>query len=657
MWQSPFPFTVDEGRLPEKNWLRYQKQARAILDCEELTRGMAGSKLPPWKWMRMTMQLRLTPGFGEMLSRSAADHGIKLTASFRPFEPALTKYYEVPTFDENGDWLWGFLPAAVPTVNYQPQHVCFANFRTILKKMGREKEAKLASIEFTHVSNAEELANRFAQGKSGLRIVASHFPPIAAESFVLVRDANGDFTLKRYREIAEQAEGRQIELSDFEVSVHDKVVRISKLQVPDGYRFLIVSRKGESTEMIQADVGHPIIAQSLAGNRLGRINIYRVFDPSDSNASLTRIAGITSGGSYRTTFQAIVNSIDQLGVKPVPQRLARLSFVVDLGANWSVEMLDFERDAARRIAITQLKTVLAHSAFDEIFINTRSHCQLAGTMADDSNGDGGPEPLENYRLKRIPYRHLGIDLAFAPISLASNPRMIALASKVDSVEQITAWQDNEWLGSCQSPSSPFAWRYERNRAVANGVRQLLVDLGREFPGVRIRAVIPPGENAPHAVQQGLVKLPKPDGGFYGRDYYRHIRSSLNHIPAIGEGMAMVDLRGLSVEPVFLGIRYAPDAAPLKLYLRENFRDMAGNRGSTFRGPRSFFYEAQETLRAKNKDAMRIKREEIIRHLLSHQDEIREVILYEAADWTYFLPLSDPNQCGHDYLDADDPAGN
>ncbi len=651
VWQSPFPFSVDPRRLPAEDWSRYQKQAHAILNSEELTRGLAGRKLPPWKWMRMTMRLRMMPEFGAMLSRSAMDHGIRLTASFRPFEPALTKYYEVPAFDEHGSWLWGFLPAAWPAVNYRPQDMCFANFRTLLKKMGRAPEAEPESIEFTHVGNAKKMADRLAHGDSGLRIVASQFPPIAADSFVLVRHAKGDFALRRYREIADQAEARQVELSGFEVSARGDVVRISKLRVPQGYRFLILSRGSESAEMIQAAMGHPIVVRSRAGNRLGRVNVYRVLDPSDPAAALTRIAGITPGGSYRTTFQAITNGIDRLGAKPAPERLARLSFVVDLGADWSVEMLDFERVGARRMAIAQLKTMLAHPAFDEIFINTRSHCQLAATMADDFYGDGGIEPMENYRLKRIPYRHLGIDLAFAPISLASNPRIVALASKAKTVEQITHWQDNEWIGPCQSPSSPFAWRYERNRAVASGVRKLLVDLEREFPGVRIRAVIPPSEGVIRAVQRGLDQMPKPGGGVYGRVYLKAIRSSLNHIPGIGEGMAMVDLTGLSVEPVFLGIRYAPDPGPLDLYLRECFRDLAKNRGSNFRGPRSFFYEAHETLRGKNKDAMRKKREAIILKLLSHQDEIKEVILYEAAAWTDSLPLSDPYLCGHGYLDV------
>ena len=54
------------------------------------------------------------------------------------------------------------------------------------------------------------------------------------------------------------------------------------------------------------------------------------------------------------------------------------------------------------------------------------------------------------------------------------------------------------------------------------------------------------------------------------------------------------------------------------------------------------------MRGRDRAAKDRKREAIIRKLLSHDDEIGEVILYEAADWTYHLPLSDP----HAYLDLD-----
>ena len=107
---------------------------------------------------------------------------------------------------------------------------------------------------------------------------------------------------------------------------------------------------------------------------------------------------------------------------------------------------------------------------------------------------------------------------------------------------------------------------------------------------------------------------------------------------------MVDLRGLSVEPVFLGVRYAPAPGPLNAFVDRYVADLDANRGSSYRGPKSFFYEAQETLRAADKEAKRLRREEIICELLD-RPQINEILLYEAADWTYYLPLS-----GHNYLD-------
>ncbi|MFP6770568.1 MAG: hypothetical protein VB859_20510 [Planctomycetaceae bacterium] len=50
--------------------------------------------------------------------------------------------------------------------------------------------------------------------------------------------------------------------------------------------------------------------------------------------------------------------------------------------------------------------------------------------------------------------------------------------------------------------------------------------------------------------------------------------------------------------------------------------------------------------AADRKQARQKRESIIRRLLAHGDDIREVIFYESADWTYRVPITDP----HGYLD-------
>jgi hypothetical protein len=195
--------------------------------------------------------------------------------------------------------------------------------------------------------------------------------------------------------------------------------------------------------------------------------------------------------------------------------------------------------------------------------------------------------------------------------------------------------------------SPFLWRLARNHAVADGVTQLLRDLEREFPGTRIRAVIPPRAAAVRRLQAALDQLPAPSGGFYGRDYYQQLWCSNNHVPTIGEGMAMVDLTGTGIEPVFLGSGgYLPDDGPFQLFLDEQIRDLSDNRGSTFRGPRSYFFEAQFTLRAPNPQEARRHRERMICEMLGRRDDIGEVLLYEATDWLHSLPLDDPDSCSH-----------
>lgn len=56
----------------------------------------------------------------------------------------------------------------------------------------------------------------------------------------------------------------------------------------------------------------------------------------------------------------------------------------------------------------------------------------------------------------------------------------------------------------------------------------------------------------------------------------------------------------------------------------------------------FFFAAQESLRQSDQESARRRRREIMCEVLSHPNEANEIILYEAADWLYFLPLSDPD---------------
>ena len=642
VWQSAFPLIADPANYGERDWSRFESQARAILDCRELSDSMRETPaLKSYQWLSMLMRLRLSRDFDRWFTQSAAEHRIKLTASYRPFEAALTKYYEVPAFDQEGNWLWGFLPGATPVVNYRAADIGFAHYRQILRQMGKVDEAELASVEIGGLADPHAIAERLNEGEGDVALWASLIPPLDETSFVLLREDEDRFTLTPYATVRERVEARRIRLEDVTARVAEGRLIIDGLQVPDRYRYIILRSASDAGDEIEMPVIPDVTLRARAGNRLGRGNVWCALAGDSDDARATRVAGIPRGGLYHTEFQAIEQSIDHFrktGAKI--WRLGDGSLVIDRGDLWTVEMMDFTRPAARDFVVRELKTILAYDAFDEILINTRSHTQLSASTGD---GVDGVKPIAHYRLAGKNYFHYGIDRAFAPLAVADEPDLRSLP-----VEDITTWQAGEWQGPCQTEDTPFAWRYRRNRAVAAGVRELLVDLQRRFPGTRIRAVIPQSESVIRGTEEALANMAKPDGGVYGREYFRHVWGSLNYIPAIGEGMAMVDLSGLSVEPVFLGIRFAPDPGPLNAFVDRYIDDLADNRGSTYQGPKSFFYEAQETLRAGYKDK-RPRREEIICDLLK-RDAINEVLLYEAADWTYYLPLSDRRLSSHGFLD-------
>lgn len=642
VWPSAFPVIADPQNYEAEHWTRFSQQAQAILDCEELSNSMRKTaSLKSYEWQRMLMRARMDPEFDRMFTTSAKQHGIRLTVSFRPFEAALTKYYEVPAFDTDGTWLWGFLPGATPTVNYRSGEVSFAHYREILRHLGKADEATLQSVEIGGLTDSEPLAARLQDGHSDFELVASPVPPLDEHSFVLHRQVDGSFGLVRYGTIREQVEAQWVRLKARFRFKDDRLV-IDEFKVPESHRYLLLRSRSEVGDRLELPVVPDVTLRAAAGNPLGRCNIFCSRNGDSPEARSTRVAGITPDGLFRTEFQAIESSIDLFRkAKAKNWRLGDGTLVIDRCDRWSVEMTDFNRPAAREAVIREMTTILKYDAFDEIMINTRSHTQLSASTGD---GPDGIRPMAYYRTRGVNYYHYGIDRAFAPLSTADNEHI-----RSAPIEQITTWQQGEWQGPCQSANSPYIWRYQRNRAIANGVRALLVDLEREFPGTRIRAVIPESEAVIKGTQNDLADMARPEGGVYGRDYYRHIRGSLNHIPAIGEGMAMVDLSGLSVEPVFLGIRFAPDAGPLNAFVNRCTSDLADNRGSSYRGPRSFFYEAQETLRGKNFDLKRPRREEIICELLRRK-EIEEVLLYEAADWTYNLPLSDRNLYSYSFLD-------
>jgi hypothetical protein len=660
VWAGPFSYFTDPSDHDPEDWKLYEAQARAVVrGFESKFEGvpepttldaqlsLPQGKLANYTWIARLLLARLEPQLAKDFTDSAKDHGIALTASFRPFEIAVSKFYEIPAFDESGKFLWNFLPMAVPRANYHADEVAFAHYRTILRAAGREDAAELASVELNTNGNGEEIARAFTSGNSPLLIEASKCLPVDPNSYVLAKNEAGQFCLQQYRKIADRASKQRIVLKDIRVEALDSdTIRISNLSVPSDYRYLVIRNPAESEVALTSS---KVSMKSKAGTSLGRANWYWALSDKVDSTHSTLVAGITEDGEYRTVFNATENSIGLLSGSPPAVKFSQASLVIDLGAPWNYEMLDYEQPAARKLAITQLKRLLSYPAYDEIFINTRTHTQLSGCMGD---GADGIRPQREYIANDERYFHLGVDRAYAPRSLAENPLVQELAVDQEGIDRITEWQAGEWQGPCESDDSPYPWRLERKRATANGIRMLLQDIEREFPGRRVRVVVPPTDSTVEAVRTDLARLPKDSSGAYGSDYYGHIWSSINHIPAVGESLSITDFSGLSVEPVFLGIRFTPDKAPLQCYLEHVFVDMAKNRGSNFHGPRSFFYEAQETLRGTAEDLARLRkqREEIICELLSHPDEVNEVLLYEAVDWAYGLPMSDPDLCGHNFLD-------
>ena len=658
VWQSPFPYMCDPQEFVAEDWQRYESQARAIANNEELVKAMeTSSGQQAWQWLREILVLRLRPEFGPMFTDSAKQHGIALTASFRPFEHALTKYYEVPAFDAQGEYLWGFLPLASPVVNYRPDQVGFSHFREVLARMGKREAAQLETVELPEVELATQLVERFQAGRRDIKIMATEFPPLDSSSWVLMRGADMEFQLRKFRDVHEIVDAQRHQLTDYKlVPGPANALRITNIKVPADCRFLVISAASEFGKSLQLSADAGLTLRATAGNRIGRgANIYWALDESDPAGRSTRVGAILADGGFRAEFQATENSINAL-VKTNADKLVmgNHQLVIDLGRRWEVEMVDFNRQAARDYAVKQLRTLLSYKAFDEILINTRTHTDLPASFGD---GIGGIKTVFDFRkagqqrgghrMGPSTFLLLGIDGAYAPIRVADQQQLRELASDPNSVEQITASQPGEWVGACQSAETPFQWRFRRNEAVAQGVRRLLMDLEQTFPKTRIRAVIPQRAIVDEAMKRGLAQMKKPDGGLYGTDFYRHVWSTNNFTYRTCDGMAMLDLSGMRVEPVFLGIRYIPEDGPLKLFVDQCIVDMRDNHGSSFRGPRSFFYEAQETLYGGNREQAGARREAIIRRLLTNHKDIREVLLYEAADWTSHLPLDNP----HDYLDT------
>jgi len=651
VWLSPFPYITDSADFAPSDWERYEGQARAVLSSPELAAGIRGrTGFSAWGWLCQLMALRLMPDLGTTISDSATAHGIQLTASFRPFEAALTKYYVVPVFDDAGRFLWNFHPLCSPDVNYHADQTGFAHYRELLLMMGQTEAATVSTITFHGVENSDNVAAHINRGDSPIRIRAAGFPPLAAESFVLVRQGDASFELRRWHSIRKKALEHLPEIvlgscaadgSDLHVHTNDKHANSD---------YLWISERSRESEGLTLKADAPLTLSTASGVRSGGANVWFAWDEQPDSRESTRVSGIPPDGHYHAEFQATEASTTRIqrGLELVP--LTGCTLVVSRGPGWSVEMLDFNQPDARAVALNQLNRLMRLPAFDGIVINTRSHTQLAGSLGDDGKNIRTLAEFARRGVRGV--RQIGIDKSYLPRTAIQHPLIRKLVRQPDDLERLATVQPGAWRSvTCQRPD-PYLRRYVRNQLVARGIRHLLQDIEAAFPNERVQIVIPPKESTVDVIQSELNHMASVHDKPEWRDFYRRLWPSNNHMPSIGEGMAMMDLSGLRAEPIFFGTgSWRQEPETLSLYVRSLISDMQGNRGSSYRGPRSYFFEIQSSLRAADKAAARSNREMVMRQLLQDPEMINDIILYESADWLYFLPLSDSDLSGHAFLDG------
>ncbi len=479
-------------------------------------------------------------------------------------------------------------------------------------------------------------------------IKISQFPPFDPNAYVLVKLSNEKYKLVRYHHIQEKTLSKKITIpcTKFEPEKNNNI-RLLNLNIPVEYRFIQISSHSSSEDSISLSTDAPVRIIAKAGNPLGKFNNYWVIADQKKDTYGTRVGPLFQTGTLRSQFDTTRKSENYFLTQPETISLNENILVIDRGDAYTDEMINLQNAETRKIAIKQIRDILSYPAFDEILINTRSQTQLAGSWGDRKLG---VRPTLEYRRKKVKgYRQLGLDYGYGPASIGRNQDLVqAIKNNPKAIRELTHHVSMEWESTCQSPTRPYHWRYMRNKAIAKGLRLFFEDLRKEFPETRIRAVLPPSATVEKNVKEAISKMKKEKGQNYDPDYFRYLCSYLNYIPAIGEGMTMVDLNGLNIEPMILGYRGLPDKEPRQIYLKEFLKDLRIKHD--YKGPYSFYYEAQESLRTPAKYKPQEKREEIIKELLADPDDIKEVILYEAANWIQYLPFQDKIHGQHGYLD-------
>ncbi|MCC7497786.1 MAG: hypothetical protein IT160_09425 [Bryobacterales bacterium] len=608
LWLFPYPFLTAPDVYSPRATALYRRQAEAILHDPVLTQIVVHSKsLTNWGWIRDLLPLRLNPRVGRDLSQSATEHGIQLGVSYRPFEHAAAKYYQLPAFESDGRFLWMFQPLSSPAVNFEAETVGFAHYRALTR-------AVVTTIELRTPDRPDRFLERFHKWRDNLRILVSGYPPIQTDSLVLVRNPQGAFRLAPFGRIARRADAQRLAITDFQLEYEpSRGVVIRGLRIPSGPAYIVIDNPSGQAPLTLVR-SQPVRLLAADGTTMGRDAAYVAFAETSPEFKATRIAGIQPDGNPHAVFFATEASGTLLFAKSAEPRLDTAALVINRGEEYSREMVDYNLPAARRNAIRELAAILRHPAFNQIYVNTRSHTSLA---AESGDGEAGIGSLAAYRAAKKPAGQLGIDLAYTP-------RGAVIGSLTPAA--IMNFTPGEWKGFCQTPECPFPWRYRRNEAIAHGIRKLLEDVQQSFPEARLRIVLP--ERA--AVAQAMARLQQRQPA--GTEGYTGNRN--NYIANIGEGLALLDLTGTRFETVLLGVGPFVAGHVLNEFLDRAIPDASGHRHSSYQGPSGIMYEGQWTLKD---EAGRRARERNLCLLLSRPESINEVILYEAADWTYRLP--------------------
>ena len=605
LWLSPFSLVTDAGAYDPADWKDLTERANAIArskDMAAIQRNAPG--FSSWGLLRDQMVFRLDPKLHQALSDSAIEHGISLALSYRPLEQGVSKYYDMAVFDSEGRYLGQYLPLASPTVNAHPDRVGFAHYREVLRQAGRGDEAEPVEIELRVVGDAPKTTN--------LRLLASGFAPIQSDSFVLVRHPGGSYELMRWREVQPKAEARLQPVTGFQVETGPGMVRLKDVKIPEDASYLLIDDRGGEAPLT-LDSRRPAILRNRKGEELGRNVTWFSYDGTSGDLKKTRLGGITADGEYNPVFFAAEAGVAHAYKLRDGQPLRNAVLVIHRGDRFSSEMVDFTLPAAREAAIREIRAVMKYPAFRSIYLNTRTHTQL---VADTRDGVDGLQPYPYYEAPRKGI-HIGIDLAYAPRLAGRDPKLAKAP-----LTEFANFSPGEFAAQCQTADCTHPWRLVRNREVARGIRDLILDLKRAFPHVPIEVVVPESE----AVSRQMAQFQTPDA-------VPHTAGRYNYIQSMSEGMAMLDLTGTGARPVLLGTGAFVSPAVLERFLDAALKDRPG--------ARAIMYEGQYALSdAKGKAA----REGSICRMLA-RPEISEVVLYEAADWAYRLPRN-----GFDFLE-------